>query len=228
VNILKVLSKQFIFEDFEEEDLQTLASHSELVRLGKKQNLFYEGDEANHLFIVIHGRVSIYKIAEDGSEIGLHEFGSGNLVAEAAIFNKKRYPAYCKSVEETTLIKIPAEVFLRTITLNPQNSLKIMASYAVKLRQFVDLVEYLSLTSVQQRLVLFLVKNGIAQADGTYILELGVKKRKLAAMLGTVPETLSRNLKKLREQELITEEGDAIIIHDMSEMKNLLQNPGGK
>ena len=51
---------------------------------------------------------------------------------------------------------------------------------------------------------------------------LDIKKRKLAALLGTVPETLSRNLRKLREAEVIRETDEGIEILDMESLRRML------
>ena len=221
LDILKFLGQVFLFSEIASEDLQQLAASAVPQRLNREQQLFAEGDEASHLYIVVHGKLSVYKVSYHGTEQVLHICSGGDLVAEAAIFNQKVYPAHCKAIEESLVVKLPARALFALIKRNPQNALKIMSSYAQKLREFVHMIEYLALNNVKQRVIIYLIKNAVL-SEGRHVVTLDIKKRKLAALLGTVPETLSRNLRKLREAEVIGETDEGIEILDMESLRRML------
>jgi CRP-like cAMP-binding protein len=52
--------------------------------------------------------------------------------------------------------------------------------------------------------------------------QLDLKKAELARLLGTISETLSRNLKQLQEDGMIEVSGRTIRIKDCSRLKDLL------
>ena len=81
-----------------------------------------------------------------------------------------------------------------------------------RLRQFAGLIEDLSLKEVPERLAKYLLY--LSGRDGNGTVDLDVSKGQLAALLGTIPETLSRILAKLNRRGLICSRGAQIRILD--------------
>ena len=48
-----------------------------------------------------------------------------------------------------------------------------------------------------------------------------MKKGELASHIGTVSETLSRSLKKMKEEGIIEVEGSRVVIYDMARLRQL-------
>jgi CRP-like cAMP-binding protein len=83
--------------------------------------------------------------------------------------------------------------------------------FARHLRQFSRLINDLSLKEVPARLATYLL-NLSENTNPINLLELGMTKAQIAAVLGTIPETLSRAFAKLSQEELIAIEGSSIQI----------------
>jgi CRP-like cAMP-binding protein len=81
-------------------------------------------------------------------------------------------------------------------------------------------IETLELRTVRQRLIQYLVSS--CGSDISCVVALPMKKAELAKLLGTISETLSRNLKQLQEEGLIIVEGHTIHIKDKSRLKEEL------
>jgi CRP-like cAMP-binding protein len=83
------------------------------------------------------------------------------------------------------------------------------------LRKLITLVEELSLKEVFARLSKYLMdlssKSG-RSSERWIECELDISKSQLASQLGTISETLSRALRKLRDREIIKVEGKRITI----------------
>ena len=88
-----------------------------------------------------------------------------------------------------------------------------MASFARHLRRFASLVEDLSLKEVPGRLAAYLINLSESKGNAE-ILELEITKGQLAAVLGTIPETLSRAFAKLIKQGSISISGSSIRLLD--------------
>lgn len=89
-----------------------------------------------------------------------------------------------------------------------------------RLRRFTHLIEDLSLKEVPGRLAAYLIFLGERSATPE-TLELEITKAQLASLLGTIPETLSRILAKMAQQEIIAVEGRKITLLDRNALESL-------
>jgi CRP/FNR family transcriptional regulator len=218
MEIRKFLSNTFLFISFTEKEIDLLLVSTSLKKVGRGEQIFSEGIDATAFFIVVSGKVKIYKLSPDGKEYTLHIHGPGDLVAEAAIFDSMVYPASCLALEDTTLMRVSREGFLNLIRAHPELSLKMMSGYSKRLRQFVAKIEELSLKDIKSRLAGYLIENSSVK-NGVAVCHLSYSKKELSSLLGTIPETLSRALAFLKQKKLIIEKDNTIIIPDPEKLK---------
>lgn len=230
------LSQIFLFSYLSDELLSKISSLAHIIDLKKDDLLFSEGEKAENLFIVIYGKLSICKISRNGDEQPIHFHKAFDLLAEAAIFDKEVYPAFCKALQDSLIMAIPRVELINIIKKNPDIALKLLASYSKRLREFVSMVEYLTLNDAKERLLRYLIKNAkrdeSSSSDGSnnnnnnnsnnkYVVELQISKKELASILGTAAETLSRTLKILKEENIIktSSSSNLITIVDYHKLK---------
>src|SRR6185369_15056478 len=100
--------------------------------------------------------------------------------------------------------------FMGLLERNARFSLNLIVSLSLLLRRFARQIEELSFAEVPARLAGYLIdlsERKSTSFQGKTYLELDVKKGELASRLGTVSETLSRSLRKLREDGLLEVDG---------------------
>lgn len=203
------------FFGLDEHQIAELEAISTSRKYSKGTIIFSEDEEARGFFVVISGRVKVYKLSPEGKEQILHIISPGQTFAEAALFDDSTYPAFAESLAETRVLYFPKESFLNLIRRNPQISLNMIGSLSHWLRKFVNLVEELSLKDVSARLSKYLLdlsaQSGRSSKRGIEI-KLEINKGQLASQLGTISETLSRALRKLRDKGIIEVEGKRITI----------------
>ena len=218
MDLRKFLSTTFLFNSFNEMEIDLLSASTSAKQVQKGEQIFSERSDATAFFIVISGKVKIYKLSPDGKEHTLHIHGPGDLVAEAAIFDSMRYPASCMAIENSQLVRISRDGFLALIRNHPELALKMMSGYSKRLRQFVTKIEELSLKDIKSRLAGYLLENS-SEKSGVVTCRLVYSKKELASFLGTIPETLSRALAFLKQKKLITEKDNTIIIPDPEKLR---------
>ena len=187
----------------------------------KGEILFFQGDIATGFYVLLTGRVRIYKASPEGKEYTLHLINPGQMFAEAAIFQGDRFPANCSALEESTVAFFPKERFVRLIKNSPDISLKMIAGLAKFVREFNRMVEDLSLKEVSARLADFLIDE--ARQKDSLKFELDITKSEMAHKLGTIAATLSRNLKKFKEIRAIAVEGSTIEILDTDRLEAIAE-----
>ena len=222
MDIRKNLSQVDLFNGLSLQQLDEVASIVADKKYKKGELIFADGDDGIGFYIVISGRVKVYKVSPDGKEQIMHIFGPGQPFAEVPVFEGSRYPANAGAMEPSRLFFFPKKAFVELIHANPSLAMNMLASLSQRLKQFSYLIESLSLKEVPGRLASYLLylsdKNGSIDE-----FDLDIAKSQLASLLGTIPETLSRIFTKLSQKELISINGPRIMILDRTGLEYLAE-----
>ncbi|GAU08734.1 Crp/Fnr family transcriptional regulator [Desulfoplanes formicivorans] len=210
--IIDFLTRVDLFGGLQEEYLAFLAEIAREMHVTKGQSIFWAGDAGTGFYLVKTGRVKIFRTSFSGKEHILHVFGSGEAFGEVAVFAGDRFPASAVTLEPSRLLFFPRDAFRKLLAREPDLALQMLALLSRRLRSFVNKVEELSLKEVPARLAShFLLLAAAGQTD-TFTLDLS--KTELSKYLGTIPETLSRTLRKMESQGLVRGNGACIRILD--------------
>jgi CRP/FNR family transcriptional regulator, dissimilatory nitrate respiration regulator len=192
--------------------------------LAKGELVFGEGEEASFLPIVLAGQVKLFRIAPDGREQMLHLVRAPASFAEAAVFGPGIFPAAAQAVAAGTLATVPRGALVELLSRRPQVALALLASMSFWLRRLVDLVEGLSLHSVEERVAAYLwsvfVRSGLPVLRGTQV-RLEDPKHLIAALCGTAPEVLSRTFRKLETEGIVAVDGPVATLLDAGRLQAL-------
>jgi len=183
--------------------------------------LIRQGQEADRFFLVLKGRVKLFRISADGQEKVVEIIHPGQTFAEAVMFLQKSvYPVCAESLEPVHLISFPNRLMLQLLQENPQSCLHLLGHMSIRLHQRLGELETLTLQNATQRFALYLIQRLDDRAAESADIDLQLPKRLIAARLSMQPETLSRLMARLRAAGLIEINGR--IIHIPS-IKHLLE-----
>jgi CRP/FNR family transcriptional regulator, dissimilatory nitrate respiration regulator len=226
VEILELLKLNPLFSGLDEPGLHKVKGITVLNSYKKGTILFSQGDEAQGFYLVIHGKIKIYRISPQGQEYIMRIVGPGETIAEAAVFSGKTYPASAEALEDSRLYYLKKSDFLFLIQERPQLALNMMTGLSLLLRQLAQQVEDLSLKEVSARLARFLLEEALkvtsVPVNGLKI-PLEMKKGLLASRLGTIGETLSRTLAKMKQKEIIHIDKKVITLKDLEALKEIAE-----
>jgi len=180
------------------------------------ETIFEEGAAADGFFCVLEGWAKLTRLREDGEEVVVAIFSSGETFAEVAMFLGGRYPASCEAVSPARLLKIDAANLRRAVLAEPQLAFDMLAAASMRLRQLVDEIEQLKARSASQRIADFLVRQAGA-SSGEARVALPYEKALIASRLGMKPESFSRALAKLSELGVVVER-DNVLIPDVERL----------
>jgi CRP-like cAMP-binding protein len=218
--LLTFLGHTQIFAGLPPEQLADIAQLARREAYRKGEILFHQGDNGNGFYVVRSGRVKVFKLSNSGKEQILHIFGEGDHIAEVPAFDGQPFPASAEAISTTEALFFPRQFFLSLLEQNPALAINMLKSFARHMRRFSQLVDNLSLREVPGRLATYLLQLS-AQSGDADIVTLDLNKGQLAAMLGTIPETLSRVLYKLSSEGAIAVNGNTIQILDRERLKQL-------
>ncbi|MEP6591390.1 MAG: Crp/Fnr family transcriptional regulator [Gemmatimonadota bacterium] len=210
--------------------LDLLASRCVPRAVGEGFTLFRAGDKCTGLYLVIEGKVRIYRTSTDGREQTLAVEGAGRPVAELPLVDGGSYPASASTLEPSRLAFLPRGDFEHAFRSDPDVATAVLTALGTRLRHFVQLVETLAFRDVAARLAMLLAdyadRDG-RPGDGVVRLELQRTQEELASEIGTARESVSRALKQLRVQGLvIDQEGAQLVLQPAARLRAWARGEG--
>ncbi|WP_022963834.1 Crp/Fnr family transcriptional regulator [Halopseudomonas pelagia] len=180
-----------------------------------------QGDRAERFFIVLEGKVKLFRISADGKEKVVEIIQPGHTFAEAVMFMQKQvYPVCAEALEPVQLAALPNRLMLHCLQDNPQTCLHLLGHLSVRLHQRLDELENLTLQNATQRFALYLVGQVKDRREDDAELDLMLPKGLIAARLSIKPETLSRAMATLRDRGLIESHAKHIRIPSVVKLLN--------
>lgn len=210
-SIDKLLRNVPLFHELDNEDMEPIVQSARREEHKKNTTLMREGDEGDSLFIVLAGMVRIYIDDEDGQEHTLYMSGPESYFGEVALLDGSSRTASAVTTETTTLLRIPRNVFLKSVHQKPDIALHMLSSMTQRLRKATDDIRVLALKSTYQRLALKLIELS-EERDGTISLQRNYSQSDLANMIGASREAVSKILKELEQHDFIEKTGKQIVI----------------
>ena len=213
-SIVPVLRDLPFFNGVRDATLERLAARCVPRSVGEGFTLFRAGDQCTGLYMVLDGRVRVYRTAPDGREQTLAVEGPGRPVAELPLFDGGPYPAAAATVVPSRLAFLPRAEFEHAFRTEPDVAQAVVRALGSRLRHLVQLVETVAFRDVAARLAMHLAdyadKAGNADGDGVTV-TLERTQEQLATEIGTARESVSRAFKQLRKHGLlIHQEGDTL------------------
>ncbi|MBI9075021.1 MAG: Crp/Fnr family transcriptional regulator [Desulfatibacillum sp.] len=200
--VFEIITHIPFFSGLDDDQLVLVRNMATEVSFEKGQFMFYDGDKAEGFYAALEGQVKIYKISPEGKEQIFHVFGPGEPFGEVPVFSGGSYPANAQALVKTQCLYFSRKGIVNLINQSPPIALNMLAVLAKRLREFTVQVENLSLKEVDGRVAGYLLHMAAEQGHDDLVI-LHISKAHLASLLGTIPETLSRSLARLRDNGLI-------------------------
>ena len=189
-------------------------------KFAKGRFLFGSGEKAEGFYFILAGEVRAFSMDEQGREVEVVRLRAGDFLGEAAALAGGVYPIHAQAVRDSRALYFDRRRVLSGLGREPEAARFFVELLARKCLVLNQRIEAIGLRTVRQRVVQYLL--GRCAGGGACLVELGVRKSELARLLGTIPETLSRNLRQMQEDGLIEVKGRRIHILDCPRLRAAL------
>ena len=239
-----------IFRVLPAEGMDELGQAMHHRRFAKGELVVAAGEPVAHLVVVAHGRLKQVHVSASGREQVVRVLGPGDFLGEMALFAPAVHEQDLVAAEESDCCMVPREAVQALMRRHPDVAVRLVESLAQRLAEAEQLIVDLGLRDVGQRLAAELLRaagaGGVAAGErrapgaggtrahnprATGAGAQGVRVTmdgpwsELAVRLGTTPESLSRRLKALAAQGLITQDGArTVIIHSIDRLRRLAES----
>ena len=193
------------FPSLSEGSLALIAGRCSLAKCPRNEILFLEGDKGSAFFFLIEGVIKIFKTSPAGQEIVLKLLEPGTFFGEVILLQKNEYPVSAVALTSSRVVRIPSDRFVELLDERHFRT-DFIAMIMATQRYLTERVLYLTSYDVEERFFRFLI--GRYGLRATY--ELDISKKDIASAIGTIPETLSRLIDRLKRREAISWTGNTL------------------
>jgi CRP/FNR family transcriptional regulator len=158
-----------------------------------------EGDQCEDFIFMLSGEKSIFKMSESGRHITLYEITAGDICAlnASSILSNTRLPANAATMSEVRVLLLPSQSFLNMMATHEEMRAFVHSRVNEALASIMTLVSEITFGKLDERLITYLIEKS---ENGT----LRTTHQKIANDLGTSREVVSRLLKAIERQGLIS------------------------
>lgn len=204
--LLKKLKNKTIFQRLDTQDWEYLLSISTMKSFKKDNILFYQGDDSYSLHILIEGGVKIYKHNPKGHEVVLKEIKETSLIAQLANLEEIAFPSNCMTTQDSSLLLVDYTKFKAYFLNDPKFLLIFIKSLTKRVLELESLLSTHLTLDAKAKVAKFIYENQESFNSKSNV--------EIAKILNITPETLSRNIKKLKEEKILLSSNGTIEIID--------------
>ena len=213
--------QHYLFAGLDPEAFDRLLATMAQKRLPKGKILFHRGDQADHFYYIDTGLVELSLISPSGEKKTLEVVGPGRTFGEAVAFMREhKFPVTAEVLDDAVLCQIPNLAYLDLLQENPGACMRLLADLSRHLHARVREIEYLTIQNARSRLISYLLDH-VAEntSDDEATVRLNLPRHVIASRLSITPETLSRLLRSLTDEGLISTEDRIVFIHRLSDLR---------
>ncbi|GGJ75428.1 Crp/Fnr family transcriptional regulator [Deinococcus aquiradiocola] len=205
------------FQVARESDVRELAALARPRTLPRGALVFRQGEPASSLYVVETGLLRVSRLNASGRELTLMLGGPRQLVAGVSAFvQDATYSASCTALEDSQVLVLDAAAVRQLTCRSPALAEAVLTYFARRHADLLTRMEDLLFSDLNARLAAHLLDQTPC-SDG-YALP---TNSELAALLGTVPELVSRKLGEFYRQRHITLHRRSVRILDEAALQRL-------
>jgi DNA-binding NtrC family response regulator/NAD-dependent dihydropyrimidine dehydrogenase PreA subunit len=132
---IDILSKSTLFQDISKESIESTVSQAEYKVVPENSIIFTQDEEADAFFIVISGKIKIYRTSNDDRESFIGYLSSSEGFGEVSLLTGEPHSASAVAVEATSLLVLSKKDFDELCSLHSDMSMAFIKGFASRLIQ---------------------------------------------------------------------------------------------
>src|SRR5215472_10042545 len=216
------LSEAPLFDALSDEDSKALRAMVLVVRLGRGERLFAEGDTGDKLYIIISGKIKLTKAAPDGRENLLSVHGPGEMFGELSLFDPVPRTASATAVTDAELAGVAHDDLRGWLSSRPEVAMHLLQALAQRLRRINEVKADLVFTDVPGRVAKALLdladRFGVLTPEGVQVNH-DLTQEELAQLVGASRETVNKALADFTARGWIQLAAKSVLVTDTDRLR---------
>ena len=204
--------------------IETFFAGHKLRRYVKGQILILNGDETDYVYHMVRGKVKEYDVTYHGDEVILNVFKPPAFFPMSLAINKTPNPYVYEAETDIEIHQAPADEAVAFLKANPDVMFDLLSRLYKGVDGLLGRMAHLMAGSAKSRLLYELLiecrRFGDKQTDGGCLL--AIKEIELAARAGLSRETVSREMRKLIADDVITVSRNGILVCNLDALEKKL------
>jgi CRP/FNR family transcriptional regulator, cyclic AMP receptor protein len=221
----QLLARVPLFAGMSAESLRELASVAVPRSFEPGHVVFREGDQGDTAYVIRSGKVRVTRQHSSGRTITLVELRPGQIFGELAMFDHETRSATVEAIERTSALALLARDLKRVLQRDPEIALKLLGTFAGRLRAANERVSRQSFQTVPSRVANVLLTQVVQrQEEGAGESDVLVRatRAELAQLAGTSRESASRFLASLERDGIVTCGRGKVVVHEPAALRNYI------
>jgi len=192
-----------------------------LQQLAARQFIAMEGDSCHALPLMLSGQARVYKMGDQGREITLYRIAPGEscILTASCILGNRDFPAFAHTDGDAEMLVVPSGAVRKWMHDHPAWRQFVFQLIARRLVTVIETVDEVTFQRLDARLAAHLLDQ-LQTAKGD---ALHVTHETIASELGSSREVISRQLKMLEQEGLVTLGRGVITVHDPAGLRHTAQ-----
>lgn len=183
------------------------------------KTIFFPGDPAERVYVLVKGAVKLSRVYEAGEEITVALLRENSVFGVLSLVTGHKSDRFYHAVAFTPveLVSVPIEQVEKAMKHDPSLSMMMLQGLSSRILQTEMMIETLAHRDMGSRLVSFLLilcrDFGIPSSDGIRI-DLKLSHQAIAEAIGSTRVTVTRLLGDLRQKRMISIHKKKITVHN--------------
>ena len=217
----EVVRRAPLFTALDEAAALSLRASMDTVKIAKGSILFKEGDDGEHLYVIIDGKLKLGTSSGDGRENLLSILGPGEMFGELSLFDPGPRTSTATAVTDAKLLSLSHEKVIPWLKQNPEVSLQLLTRLSQRLRRTNEAVGDLVFSDVPGRVAKALIdlgdRFGKITAEGLLVNH-DLTQEELAQLVGASRETVNKALADFAGRGWLKLDGRSVLITDVERL----------
>ena len=217
----EVVRRAPLFTALDEAAAVSLRASMDTVKIAKGSILFKEGDDGEHLYVIVDGKLKLGTSSGDGRENLLSILGPGEMFGELSLFDPGPRTSTATAVTDAKLLSLSHEKVIPWLKQNPEVSLQLLTRLSQRLRRTNEAVGDLVFSDVPGRVAKALIDLGDRFGKTTpegLLVNHDLTQEELAQLVGASRETVNKALADFAGRGWLKLDGRSVLIADVDRL----------
>ena len=217
----EVVRRAPLFTALDESAALSLRASMDTVKIAKGSILFKEGDDGEHLYVIVDGKLKLGTSSGDGRENLLSILGPGEMFGELSLFDPGPRTSTATAVTDAKLLSLSHEKVIPWLKQNPEVSLQLLTRLSQRLRRTNEAVGDLVFSDVPGRVAKALIDLGDRFGKTTpegLLVNHDLTQEELAQLVGASRETVNKALADFAGRGWLKLDGRSVLITDVERL----------